>query len=493
MDGYHSGIVDRFPLCMALLDRDLVIRAWNGCMEELLSRPAARAVGRPLNRLPEFKGLPVRMAIRRLLEGEEAVHLTPRGGGDGRGPLAAGLSLAPLRDPGGAISSFLMTVSRPPARRDGRLPTSLTSAEVTRWQVGRVARNREARRLALLGAVSELTREPWGEPAPMLQAVLDVLATELTEEGIAILGVSPGGADMTLLASRGLSPEAAVRLPAAATAGPVGRLLREGLPMFLASAQPADLFPPAETALASRRLVAVPVMSQERVLVAALCCLGCRIGPPFTDADRAFFAALASLVGQGLERQPLVASLSKGVFDTVQALADAIEAKDPYTKGHVQRVTQYALALAEEMSLSPREIRTLQFGAMLHDIGKIGIRSEVLTKPGALSEVERAHIRSHPTVGEQIIAEVDFLQEVRPLIRHHQERYDGSGYPDGLQGEAIPHLARIIAVADVFDALTTDRPYRRALPVERAFSLLEEGAGRAFDPRVVGALCRMLR
>lgn len=151
------------------------------------------------------------------------------------------------------------------------------------------------------------------------------------------------------------------------------------------------------------------------------------------------------------------------------------------------------MALGEELGLPPGEIRTLQFGAMLHDIGKIGIRSEVLNKPGALNEGERAHIRSHPIVGEQIIAEVDFLQDVRPCIRHHQERYDGSGYPDELRGQAIPLLARIIAVADVFDALTTDRPYRRALPVERALALLEEEAGRAFDLKVVEALCRMLR
>ena len=185
--------------------------------------------------------------------------------------------------------------------------------------------------------------------------------------------------------------------------------------------------------------------------------------------------------------------LEESSLEAVESLNATVDAKDPYTAGHSARVQRIALAVANELELSGERLDAVRFGGLFHDIGKIGVRSEVLTKPGALSEVERAHIRSHATVGEQIIAEVDFLQEVRPLIRHHQERYDGSGYPDGLQGEAIPLMARIIAVTDVFDALTTDRPYRRALPAPRAFSLLEEEAGRAFDPRVVEVLCRMLR
>ena len=493
MDEYHPGIVDRFPLCMALLDRDLVIRAWNRCMEELVRRPAASAVGQLLRHLPEFKGLPIRTAIRRLLEGEGAVHIMPRGGRNDRGPLAAGLSLAPLRGPAGAVSGFLMTISRPPVSRGIPHSAQRTKAlESPRWRVGRTGPNREAGRLALLGAVSELAREAWEEPGLMLQGILDLLATEVAEEALVIFGVVPGGGGLTLLASRGLSPEAASGLPAAAAEGSLGQLLRQGLPVFQASADPAEGFLSRGTGLTIRSLVAVPVRSRER-LAAALCCVGSRPSPPFGDAERAFFAALASLIGQALERQPLAASLTRGVFDTVQALAVAIEAKDPYTKGHVQRVTQYAVALGEELDLTPGEIRTLQFWATLHDIGKIGIRAEVLNKPGALSEPERAHMRSHPIVGEQIIAEVDFLQEVRPCIRHHQERYDGSGYPDGLQGEAIPLLARIIAVADVFDALTTDRPYRPALPAERALALLQEEAGQAYDPKVVEALCRMLR
>ncbi|MGH7395890.1 MAG: PAS domain-containing protein, partial [Candidatus Methylomirabilales bacterium] len=178
MDEYHPGIVDRFPLCMALLDRDLVIRAWNRCMEELVKRPAASAVGQVLRHLPEFKGLPIRMAIRRLLDGEGAVHIMPRGGRNDRGPLTAGLSLAPLRGPAGAVSGFLMTISRPPVSRGIPHSAQRTKAlESSRWRVSRTGRSREAGRLALLGAVSELTREAWEEPGSMLQGILDLLAT----------------------------------------------------------------------------------------------------------------------------------------------------------------------------------------------------------------------------------------------------------------------------------------------------------------------------
>ncbi|HEU5393310.1 MAG TPA: PAS domain-containing protein, partial [Candidatus Methylomirabilis sp.] len=274
MDEYHPGIVDRFPLCMALLDRDLVIRAWNRCMEELLSRPTGSAVGLPLGHLPEFKKLPIRTAVRRVLAGEPAVYLAPRGGANGRGPLAAGLSLAPLRGPDGAISGFLMTVSRPPATRKlPPPPPPRGGGEVTRWRrVGRAAGSREAGRLALLGAVSELTREAWEEPGPMLQAILGLLATEVSEEALAVLGVRPGESGLVLLASRGLSGEVAAQLPAAATAGLLGRLLRQGVPVFQGSTGPAGLFTPAEGGLAVRSLVAVPIRSREG-LAAVLCCL----------------------------------------------------------------------------------------------------------------------------------------------------------------------------------------------------------------------------
>ena len=129
---------------------------------------------------------------------------------------------------------------------------------------------------------------------------------------------------------------------------------------------------------------------------------------------------------------------------------------------------------------------------MLHDVGKIGVRAEILNKESPLDAKELAAIRAHPLIGEHIIREVDFLQPVRAIIRHHQEHYDGGGYPEGLRGEAIPILARIVAVADAYDAMAADRPYRKSLGHRAAARILREGAGRQFDPRVVGAFLRVV-
>ena len=212
----------------------------------------------------------------------------------------------------------------------------------------------------------------------------------------------------------------------------------------------------------------------------------------FAAEAQAIVRTAAVLAEMGLGKARLLRVLTKSVFDTVNALAVAIEAKDPYTEGHVQRVTQYALALGEELGLPEDLLRILQFGAMLHDVGKIGIRAEILNKVAPLDPKEIETIRAHPLIGEHIIRDVDFLQPVRAIIRHHQERYDGSGYPEGLRGEAIPILARVVAVADAYDAISADRPYRKSLGHAAAARILREGAGRLFDPRMVEAFLRIV-
>jgi hypothetical protein len=214
--------------------------------------------------------------------------------------------------------------------------------------------------------------------------------------------------------------------------------------------------------------------------------------PAFGPGDQAVLRSAAALAEMGLGKARLLHGLTKIVFDTVNALAVAIEAKDPYTEGHVQRVTQYSLALGEELGLPEDQLQILQFGALLHDVGKIGVRAEILNKAGKLDPLEVQEIRAHPLIGEHIIRDVDFLQPVREIIRYHQERYDGTGYPEGLKGEGIPLLARIIAVADAYDSMAADRPYRRSLGDGAAVRILREEAGRQFDPVVVAAFLRIV-
>jgi len=185
--------------------------------------------------------------------------------------------------------------------------------------------------------------------------------------------------------------------------------------------------------------------------------------------------------------------VQRAIYQSLLGLANALEAKDPYTRGHAERVGATSRALARALGLPPHEAETIGRAGLLHDIGKIGVPEAVLRKHGALDEDEWVLMRRHPLIGAQIVAPFDFFSGGVPAIRYHHERTDGSGYPDGLVGEAIPLGARVVAVADVFDALTSDRPYRAALPPAAALADLGRQAGRTLDACVVAALLGLAR
>lgn len=174
-------------------------------------------------------------------------------------------------------------------------------------------------------------------------------------------------------------------------------------------------------------------------------------------------------------------------------LAQAVEAKDPYTEGHLQRISTYAERFARTLELDLEQVAQVRYGGVLHDIGKIGVKDWILLKPGALTPAEYEEIKLHPTIGAGIIGQMRFAREVAPIVRGHHERWDGRGYPDGLAGDIIPIGARIIAIVDSFDAMTTDRPYRRALTAEHAAAELTAGAGTQFDPQLVMTFVELLR
>jgi putative nucleotidyltransferase with HDIG domain len=180
--------------------------------------------------------------------------------------------------------------------------------------------------------------------------------------------------------------------------------------------------------------------------------------------------------------------LQGAVFQSLLGLANALEAKDPYTRGHSERVAGLARRLALAAGLSPADADTIARAGLLHDLGKIGIPEGVLRKPGPLSLEEWGTMRQHPLVGAQIVAPLEFFADGAVIVRHHHERHDGSGYPDGLRGELIPLGARVVAVADVYDALTSDRPYRARLTRTEAVRRLEEEAGRTLDAHLT-AIC----
>jgi len=188
----------------------------------------------------------------------------------------------------------------------------------------------------------------------------------------------------------------------------------------------------------------------------------------------------------------LYTKMRKVYLDTIRALAAAIDAKDPYTKGHSERVAETSVALAQELNLSGRDIEDIEYTALLHDIGKIGIADKILGKKGSLTNQEYEKIKEHTIMGANIIEPVDFLKNSYEAIYHHHERYDGKGYPDGVKSKDIPVFSRIIAVADAYDAMNSDRPYRKKLNKDKILKELTDQSGKQFDPEVVEALISVL-
>jgi HD-GYP domain-containing protein (c-di-GMP phosphodiesterase class II) len=178
---------------------------------------------------------------------------------------------------------------------------------------------------------------------------------------------------------------------------------------------------------------------------------------------------------------------------TLKVLTSAIEAKDPYTRGHSSRVNEYSKAIGVELGLSEEQLEFLQYAALLHDVGKIGIDEKILRKPGKLEKMEWGTVKEHPLMGARLIEPIELFSRILPFVIHHHEAFDGDGYPRGLRGSEIPFEARIIAVADAFDAMTSDRPYRKAYSDNAALEELKEKAGIQFDPMVVEAFLAVIQ
>ena len=200
------------------------------------------------------------------------------------------------------------------------------------------------------------------------------------------------------------------------------------------------------------------------------------------------FNAMAEQIQSYIQRLSAAAQLNNELFmGTIKALAEAIDEKDPYTRGHSERVNGYAVLLAKQLGLSRTEIRQVHISSLFHDIGKIGIEDKILRKPAVLTDEEYTIMKQHPEKGAQMLSKIKAMKDIIPGLRFHHERWDGSGYPLRLKAEQIPMAARIVAVADAFDAMTTNRPYQKAMSFDKAIARLDELADKAFDRRVVSA------
>ena len=185
-----------------------------------------------------------------------------------------------------------------------------------------------------------------------------------------------------------------------------------------------------------------------------------------------------------LELSDTYEKLEKAYLESIQTLRYTVEAKDPYTRGHSDRVSAYSVLIGEKLGLSEDDIKTLRVGGLFHDIGKIGIPDSILLKESRLTDDEYSEIKNHPAIGAHILCNAEVFKDIIPIVKHHHERYDGRGYPGQLKGEDIPYFARIAAVADAFDAMTSKRTYRNSLPLDVVREEIEKNLGTQFDPEI---------
>jgi putative nucleotidyltransferase with HDIG domain len=267
-------------------------------------------------------------------------------------------------------------------------------------------------------------------------------------------------------------------------------VIREGRPLIF-NPQNDDAGKRSDEVSGALAALCVPLTSSEGTLGSIT--VGSRNpNQRFTSDDVRLLATIANHVTIAVGNISLFSSVQEAYLATVRALAAAVDAKDPYTRGHSDGVADYALKIGEAMGLSVEQMVALEMAAYLHDIGKIGISEDILLKPGKLTDAEMGQMRHHPLIGANILKPVAFPWPIAPIVRHHHEHYNGEGYPAGLKSEEIPILARVLTVADAFEAMVADRPYRRGRSQQEAILELRRCSSTQFDPRVVDAFIKVL-
>lgn len=320
------------------------------------------------------------------------------------------------------------------------------------------------------------------------QGMSALAARYLDSEKTAVLLLDRSTNQLLVIAVHGFEEEAIGQSAATLGQGVLGKVAAEGQPMFGQGENETRLsnFLPVKGPF-----FVVPINIREEIFGVLL--VGEKSGGlPYNGEDMFVARFLCQKAVLSIENIALYESMVANMHSTLGALVSAMEAKDPYTRQHSRRVTNFSVLTAQAMNLSIDQVESLRFAAYLHDIGKIGVKDHILLKDSRLSDQEYEQIKLHPVIGEAIIQAMDLTQNERSIIRHHHERWDGRGYPDQLSGEGIPLLARIVAVADAYDAMTSDRPYRKAKNRDDAVREITRCSGEQFDPKVVEAFLEML-
>lgn len=275
--------------------------------------------------------------------------------------------------------------------------------------------------------------------------------------------------------------------------GIAGWVAMHGRPLIVPNAQEdARFFKKVDQAagFVTHTIICVPLRCKETI-IGVIQGINKREGA-FTQNDLDLFQVLADQIAVALDNARLYTELNEMARKLVEGLSEAIEKRDSYSGGHPQRVLKVCMAMSKYLSLTPEEKRHLTLAAILHDIGKVGITDHILGKNGVLTVEEMEIIRDHPRAGAEIVGHIKQLQSIIPGIKYHHERYDGSGYPEGLVGDEIPLIARIIAVADTYDAIIHDRSYQKGMSKSEAVAEIAENVGTQFDPRIVEVFAQAL-
>jgi putative nucleotidyltransferase with HDIG domain len=349
---------------------------------------------------------------------------------------------------------------------------------------------RAQRHLSTLHRVSELlagARDIHQVSDATLRAVLEVLSAD---RSAIVLRRRGSATDSDVLASR--SKAAAEPFTVSRTL--VADVIARGVSVFAHDASSDARFNEGQSVIVQhvRAVMCVPLRTTDEIL-GALYVDSLSGAGRFNEGELELLAAIGNQAGVAMHRVRLMGELERLLLDTIKAITATIDARDGYTHRHSERVAALTVQLAQELGLSDADRDTAELSALLHDVGKIAVPDSILNKPGRLTPEEYAEMQKHPVHGARILENIESatVKAVLPGVQYHHEKWDGSGYPEGLKGEAIPFLGRLLGVADFYDALTSARAYRSAMPPDEAMGLIEKGAGSHFDPAVAGALMRL--
>ena len=327
----------------------------------------------------------------------------------------------------------------------------------------------------------------------LTQSVIDSACRLIRSDAGSLMLLNHDSNELAIAASRGLPNEVVATTRLQLGEGVAGRVAQTGKAIFVEDIETDVRFLRSNWAphYASKSFISVPLRVKNKIIGVL------NVNAPvtnrrFEERDVRLLTILADQAAITLENIELYNDLQNFYLEMVQTLARAIDAKDSYTHSHADRARSYARRIGLKLGLPEAMIRHIEYAALMHDIGKIGIDENILNKPGQLTPQERDMIRKHPAIGNKIIAPVAFLSPVAPMVLYHQEWFNGQGYPEGLSGEEIPLGARIVAVIDSYDAITSDRPYRKAMSRDYAIEELKKCSGTQFDPKVVDAFLQIL-